>query len=222
MVLKLRAYRSGHIFCTYSRAPVCNIPWNLITVYVVSIVRVESDDIGVFQLEFVHLVETLIMIMVPSTCWDRLTWICLPCPFKRFLQKGERGNTVIPIIRVTHSGLIVDIPQVDSLVIFEMTNNVWEVLLVEREKGFIGVLCLTWRLHPLRIVHAWNGSRLWSKVTLSEPAIVEHHKHCLYLVIVGNIKEIAHSLLEFFRILLPNERMQVNSDYFHSDTFRVP
>lgn len=87
---------------------------------------------------------------------------------------------------ITVAWLIVDIPQVDSRVIRELTNYILEVLLVGYKMVRISDLSCTWGLHPLRIVYALNWSRLGTELTLRVPAIVKHHEHGLYIMTVGN------------------------------------
>ena len=116
---------------------------------------------------------------------------------------------------------VVNIPQVHSLVVLEVSDHVQEVLSEDSELGLVRVSRLSRCLHPLRVVHTRNWRRLYSKFGIRIPAIIEHREHCLDSVFVRYCQELIYSILEAFLVLFPHQIMQEHSDDFVADAFCV-
>ena len=78
----------------------------------------------------------------------------------------------------------------------------------------------TWRLHPARIVHAWDGRVLWSEARLRVPAAVKQHEQRLDLVAGRNNQKLVHASNETRRILFPQQVVQEHSHGIHAQGLR--
>ena len=114
------------------------------------LVDVKGDDIRFLSLKYVELFISIAPIIDSGSDW--LSWVSISGPLERLLQE-RKGSTGVIII----SWFVIDVPNKNSFVILEETNNTREVLFKKRELSCIIEELLSWGLNPLWVVHSLSG-----------------------------------------------------------------
>ena len=83
----------------------------------------ESNDVALSNLGVNKTLEVLAP--VPWTRGDWLGWGCFSGPFEGILKKRKSSSNVPAV-----SWFIVDIPKIDSLVVFKASNDINEIVVV--------------------------------------------------------------------------------------------
>jgi len=188
---------AGHIFGTY-HGPAVMFKERNQSLYMIWIaVAVESNKIGIIEHKPVQGTEftALLPVAGPDTCGDRLSRVNFSCPYERLFEQSKSQLTfVCGLVRairntVRISGLIVDVPYKDAIVVPISADNpfyiIFELTMFSRVPEHINMR----RLDPGGIVNVRPGFRLSAELRKRIPAAVEDNKHDLDVVLVCDAEE---------------------------------
>jgi hypothetical protein len=164
---------------------------------------VEAEDVDVAGDEAVN--DVVRGVGVVGACGDGLDDVDLAGPGERVLQQRQRGVAVVGV-----TGFVVQIPHQNTSI---LAKHLESILHIRPQLQLSYGLIISWTLHPLRIMYAWDRLRLLARPIAGLPTIIKKDKYNLMVVLGSYRQKGKHPIQKPHRIIEVGPDMQKHPNH---------